>query len=89
MATEIQAHEGRQLTEDVVVSGRNLSRTYGEGDATVVALRDVSIDFTRGSFTAVMGPSGSGKSTLMHILAGLDRPTAARCTSTAPNHRSG
>jgi putative ABC transport system ATP-binding protein len=76
MATEIQAHEGTPLTGDVVVSGRNLSRTYGEGDAAVVALRDVSIDFTRGSFTAVMGPSGSGKSTLMHILAGLDRPTA-------------
>jgi putative ABC transport system ATP-binding protein len=34
------------------------------------------VDFERGSFTAIMGPSGSGKSTLMHILAGLDTPTA-------------
>ncbi len=58
----------------VVASG--LSRRYGEGDAQVDALKDVSVDFGRGTFSAVMGPSGSGKSTLMHILAGLDRPTS-------------
>jgi putative ABC transport system ATP-binding protein len=59
-----------------VVSAKDVSRRYGEGDATVDALRSVSIDFTRGTFSAVMGPSGSGKSTLMHILAGLDTPTS-------------
>jgi putative ABC transport system ATP-binding protein len=42
----------------------------------VDALLDVSTGFDRNRFTAIMGPSGSGKSTLMHILAGLDRPTA-------------
>ena len=36
----------------------------------------MSVGFERGRFSAIMGPSGSGKSTLMHILAGLDRPTA-------------
>uniref|UniRef100_UPI000C26A742 ABC transporter ATP-binding protein n=1 Tax=Glycomyces xiaoerkulensis TaxID=2038139 RepID=UPI000C26A742 len=45
---------------------------YGSGEAQVVALRDVSVEFTSGVLTAIMGPSGSGKSTLMHCLAGLD-----------------
>ena len=58
----------------VVASG--VSRRFGEGAAAVDALVDVSTDFQRARFTAIMGPSGSGKSTLMHILAGLDKPTA-------------
>ena len=58
-----------------IVSARNVHRRYGEGDAAVDALRGVSVDFTAGRFTAIMGPSGSGKSTLMNVLAGLDRPT--------------
>src|SRR3954451_14701575 len=53
-----------------------LPRRYGEGEAAVDALRGVSCAFAPGEFAAIMGPSGSGKSTLMHILAGLDRPTA-------------
>jgi len=59
-----------------VVRGRELTKRYGEGAAAVDALRGVDVDFAPGTFTAIMGPSGSGKSTLMHILAGLDRPTA-------------
>lgn len=53
-----------------------LGRRYGDGEAAIDALADVSIAFPRGQFAAVMGPSGSGKSTLLHCLAGLDRPTA-------------
>jgi putative ABC transport system ATP-binding protein len=59
-----------------VVVANDVSRRYGEGDAAVDALVDVSTSFQRGRFTAIMGPSGSGKSTLMHILAGLDKPTS-------------
>ncbi len=59
-----------------VVSARDVTRVYGEGDTSVRALRGVSLDIPTGQFTAVMGPSGSGKSTLMHILSGLDRPTS-------------
>jgi putative ABC transport system ATP-binding protein len=59
-----------------VVSARDLSRVYGEGETAVRALRGVDLDVERRKLTAVMGPSGSGKSTLMHLLAALDRPTS-------------
>ena len=59
-----------------IVTADGVSRRYGEGEAAVEALRDVSVGFPVGRFAAIMGPSGSGKSTLMHILAGLDRPTS-------------
>src|SRR4051794_6637494 len=58
-----------------IIEARDVSRRYGEGDAAVDALSDVSVEFQRDRFTAIMGPSGSGKSTLMHVLAGLDSPT--------------
>jgi putative ABC transport system ATP-binding protein len=70
-ATEID--EG---SERSIVTAVDVSRRFGEGEAAVDALRDVSVQFPRGRFAAIMGPSGSGKSTLMHILAGLDRPTS-------------
>jgi putative ABC transport system ATP-binding protein len=59
-----------------VVVAEGVTRRYGAGETAVDALRGVSVDVERAHLTAVMGPSGSGKSTLMHILAGLDKPTA-------------
>lgn len=53
-----------------------LTKTYGQGDTRVHALRGVDVSFATGAFTAIMGPSGSGKSTLMHCLAGLDTVTS-------------
>jgi putative ABC transport system ATP-binding protein len=54
------------------------SKIYGSGEAEVRALDDISVDFARNQFTAIMGPSGSGKSTLLHCLAGLDRLTSGQ-----------
>ncbi len=55
-----------------------LTKTYGEGDAAVRALDDVTVEFERARFSAIMGPSGSGKSTLLHCMAGLDKPTSGK-----------
>jgi putative ABC transport system ATP-binding protein len=70
------AHTDHETNAAGVVVARDLSRRYGAGDTAVDALRGVSLAIPRGHLTAVMGPSGSGKSTLMHILAGLDKPSA-------------
>src|SRR6188508_488535 len=66
---------GTSGTEKTAARADNLVKIYGSGDTRVRALDGVSIGFTPGEFTAIMGPSGSGKSTLMHCLAGLDDAT--------------
>jgi putative ABC transport system ATP-binding protein len=55
---------------------KNLSREYTSGQRTVHALDAVSLEIARNEFVAISGPSGCGKSTLIHLLAGLDRPSA-------------
>lgn len=54
---------------------QDVSKLYGFGDATTLALDEVSLKINQGEFVAVMGPSGCGKSTLMNIIGLLDRPS--------------
>ena len=63
---------------DLVISVRDLTKTYKLGEHSVHALRSISLDVKRGEFVSVIGPSGSGKSTLMHILGCLDQPTSGQ-----------
>jgi putative ABC transport system ATP-binding protein len=80
MAVREQPQGDLSVPAAAAVEGRGLARRYGEGSTAVDALRGVDIDVKAGELVAVMGPSGSGKSTLMHILAGLDQPTAGTVT---------
>ena len=77
----LRSVEGMEITNTqmgLAARVENLTKTYGGGESGVRALDGVTVGIRRGEFTAIMGPSGSGKSTLMHIMAGLDAPSAGR-----------
>lgn len=55
---------------------KEISKTYGKGEASVEALKSLELKVDEGEFVAIVGPSGSGKSTLLNIIGSLDRATA-------------
>lgn len=59
-----------------ILETSGLTKTYGEGETRVEALKAANISIEKGEFAAVVGPSGSGKSTLLHLMAGLMYPTS-------------
>ena len=70
------APAGNESTAMSMLELRRVSRSYGQGDAEVHALREVSLTADEGEMVAVMGPSGSGKSTLLTIAGTLEEPTS-------------
>ena len=59
-----------------VLQARGLRKAYGSGEGLVRSVDGVDLDIRAGETVAVMGPSGCGESTLLHLLGGLDRPSA-------------
>jgi putative ABC transport system ATP-binding protein len=64
------------MTDRIVLSCENLSRSYGEGATEVRALIDATLSVREGELVVLRGPSGSGKTTLLNLLGGLDAPTS-------------
>ena len=60
----------------ILLSAKNLCKTYNEGKMVTEVLKNVSFDIYSKSLLAIIGSSGSGKSTLLHLLGGLDKPTS-------------
>jgi len=63
------------VTENPLVSVRNLGRTFTLGSEKIKAIHDINLDVDRGQLLVITGRSGSGKTTLLNLLAALDRPT--------------
>jgi putative ABC transport system ATP-binding protein len=61
-----------------LVELRDIHKAFHRDSQVIEVFTGLDLEFTEGSFTALMGPSGSGKSTLLNLVAGLDRPTAGR-----------
>ena len=63
---------------ECLIQARGLQKHYRGGKVQVDALRGVDLDVPRGAFVVIIGPSGGGKTTLLHILGGIDRPSAGQ-----------
>lgn len=72
---QIQKNKGGNME---ILRVENLTKTYGEGENKVEALKNTNLSINKGEFVTIIGASGSGKSTLLHLLGGLDRPSSGK-----------
>ena len=75
MADNTQAQQGTQASDEVVVSIRDLHKTY---DGQTIILKGIDLDVHRGEVVVVLGPSGSGKSTMLRCVNLLETPTSGQ-----------
>ena len=59
----------------IIISLRDVTKTYGQGETQVQVLRGVNLDIREGEFLVILGESGCGKSTLLNIIGGMDQMT--------------
>lgn len=66
------------MADNIILRGEVLSKLYLQGEKTIYALRDVSINVKSGELVMICGKSGSGKSTLLNMLSGFDTPSTGK-----------
>jgi putative ABC transport system ATP-binding protein len=73
------AFDAPESNHDIAVRCRGVTKTYGAGEASVMALRGIDLDVRRGELLMVVGPSGCGKTTLISVIAGILDQDTGRC----------
>jgi NitT/TauT family transport system ATP-binding protein len=73
--------ERKQFTGPAAVQLTDVSKRYGQGTGSVLALDKVSLSVAPGEFVCLIGASGCGKSTLLNLVAGLDKPTSGELST--------
>ena len=73
------AFDAAESNHDIAVRCRGVTKTYGAGEASVMALRGIDLDVRRGELLMVVGPSGCGKTTLISVIAGILDQDSGQC----------
>ncbi len=68
------------MSDQTIISAKNLSLTFETNDGPVHALQDINLDIHKGEFVSFIGPSGCGKTTFLRVMADLEKPTGGSIT---------
>ncbi|MBV1863987.1 MAG: ABC transporter ATP-binding protein [Rhodobacteraceae bacterium] len=68
------------MSDQTIISAKNLSLTFETNDGPVHALQDINLDIHKGEFVSFIGPSGCGKTTFLRVMADLEKPTGGNIT---------